>query len=164
MRQVQELERIERPFSQLALLSSPAAAQHAGEVLPLLLTGRNEHVLEDAHAEEQPGNLKAAHQAAFERACWAGAAYVPAVQQHLTRGGRPGTGDDVEQGALAAAVRPDQADELTRLDQERHLVDRFQAAEVLTQVLQFKALHGVATPPRPGSSARVPGTAPAAGT
>ena len=51
-------------------------------------------------------------------------AMSPASQRERAR-------DHVQHGGLARAVRPDQADDLARLDRERQVVDRDQPAERL---------------------------------
>jgi hypothetical protein len=54
---------------------------------------------------------------------------VDAVEQHEAPVGLGDAGDDVEEGGLAGAVGPDDADDLAGLDHEGHVVDRPDAAE-----------------------------------
>jgi hypothetical protein len=89
----------------------------------------HQKVLQHADAAEDFGHLKAARdtlggergglapndRSAFEP----GAALLWAIEAV----------EHVEEGGLARAVRSDQADQLARLDLERHLVERGQAAK-----------------------------------
>src|SRR6185369_7792621 len=55
-------------------------------------------------------------------------------------------GQQIEERRLARAVRPDDQAPLARLDRERDIGDRRQAAEGLFQVLDTKRFHSLWTP------------------
>ena len=63
---------------------------------------------------------------------------VRAAQQHLAGGQREQPADQVDDGALARAVRPDQAEDLALRDREIDIVDRAHAAEMLGQAFELK--------------------------
>ena len=59
--------------------------------------------------------------------------------------------NQVEDGRFARAVRPDQADDLARLDAERQVIDDLQAAEMLGYVVEFEQSPSVVRPPPRGA-------------
>src|SRR5205085_1427413 len=62
------------------------------------------------------------------------------VEPHLAGARAELAEDAIEQRRLAAAVRPDDAEDLAFVDVERHAVDRQNAAEALGEIAHFE--HG----------------------
>ena len=67
---------------------------------------------------------------------------VGAGEGHGARGDRQIAGQAVEEGRLARAVGPDQAEDVALLDRDRRVVDRLEGAERLDDVLRLNQ-HGV---------------------
>src|SRR2546430_13539319 len=68
---------------------------------------------------------------------------VLALEDRAAGRPREERGDQLEEGALAGAVRPDDAEPLARVRLERHAVDRHEAAESLRQVADLHDDHAV---------------------
>src|SRR6058998_802112 len=86
------------------------------------------HLLEDRRLLERADHPLAGHQVGGETRD------VLALEDHAAGRPREERGDQLEEGALAGAVRPDDAEHLALVRLERHVVDRHEAAEPLRQV------------------------------
>src|SRR5205809_22880 len=86
------------------------------------------HLLEDRRLLERADHPLAGHQVGGE------ARDLLALEDHAAGRPREERGDQLEEGALAGAVRPDDAEHLALVRLERHVVDRHEAAEPLRQV------------------------------
>src|SRR4051794_30897652 len=62
------------------------------------------------------------------------AGHRAAIEMHLAAGGPKLAEDGVEERGLAAAVRPDDAEDLALVHRERHALDRMNAAETLRDI------------------------------
>jgi hypothetical protein len=62
---------------------------------------------------------------------------VDAVENNLAGIGREHAVDQIEQRRFAGAVRPDQAENFARLDDEAQILHRLQAAEVLADTIEL---------------------------
>ena len=93
------------------------------------------HVLEHADALEHAGALEGARQAQRGDLVRLQIVQRGAAIAHLALGRPQKAGDDVEGGGLAGAVRADQADDLALVDDEIHVGDRNQAAEMNRDML-----------------------------
>src|SRR4051812_8834455 len=75
---------------------------------------------------------------------------LAAVDPHGAAGRLVVPADAVEQGGLAGAVRPDEPEDLARLDGEAHLLQHLDAAKLQTHVLQGQlSRHWLPLPPLP---------------
>ena len=93
------------------------------------------HLLEDGRLLECPHHALAGHGMRLEPAD------PLAVEQDLAVGRRQERGDQLEQRALAGAVRADHREDLAVRDLEADVVDRDQAAEALGQMLDAEQAH-----------------------
>ena len=90
-----------------------------------------EHVVERRQLGEERHLLEGAGDAVARAVVARQVGHVPPAQEHLSARGRQGARDDVEERALARAVRTDEPDELALAHRERHAVERGEAAELL---------------------------------
>src|SRR5205823_4772759 len=152
----------------LALLAAdPGQAEDRSEDAALQAgVHADEHVLERRHLREEADVLKGAADTELRDCVRRLAGDVDAVEEDPARRGAVEAGEHVEERRLAGAVRADQADDRALGDREVEVVDREQAAELLTDVVgheQVGACGGLAHPrgilpgsprsPAPGSSA-----------
>src|SRR6516164_8428242 len=93
----------------------------------------NEYVLHYRHIGEKTQILECARDAALDDQMWREAGHVLACEFHSPSIGKREPGDQIEEGRLPRAVRPDDADDRARLDVEVDASDRLDAAEGLLQ-------------------------------
>ncbi|MCY1300659.1 hypothetical protein D9M70_502360 [compost metagenome] len=105
--------------------------------------GTDQQVLEHAHLHERMGNLVRAADAALAALEHRLAGHIGAGEGDLAAIRGHTAGDQVEQRALARAVRADDAQRLARRQRQAHVVGDLHRAVALVQVVQFqKWLHG----------------------
>src|SRR5205085_2752724 len=97
-------------------------------------------VLEDRQPPEGPRDLEGPADPAVDDGVRREARDLLALEPDRSRGGREGSGEHVEDRALARAVGPDQADDLALGHLERDVADGGEAAETLDQA--FNDEHG----------------------
>ena len=127
------------------LFGTPEHVLLRGPCLALQVLQRKENVLQDGHVRVQGIVLEnQTHAAVFGRKM----GHILLAEENPALRGRLQTADQVEGGALPAAGRPQQADELSVRDLEREIVDRdhvlalFAAAgKPLGQMVQYN-FHG----------------------
>src|SRR5216117_2081533 len=107
------------------------------------------HLLEDRRLLERADHPLAGHQVGGETCD------VLALEDHAAGRPREERGDQLEEGALAGAVRPDDAEHLALVRLERHVVDRHEAAEPLRQVSDLHDDHASAFMPGRAGSRRL---------
>src|SRR6187455_186834 len=95
----------------------------------LMQVAADHHVLGCAHAEEDLQVLERAREAARGQQMRRQARDVVVAQRDASTRGRIDAGHDIEQRGLAGAVRPDDGEDLGRLNRKRHARDRGNAAE-----------------------------------
>ena len=95
-------------------------------------------VLAHRQFEEQVGDLERARQAGGQHAVGACAGQVGAVEAHAAGAGPDGAADQVEQAALARAVRPDDGGDAAALCIEADAVDGDQRTETHRQAAYFQ--------------------------
>ena len=116
--------------------------------------GGHFHVLEHGHAAERLYDLERSGETAPADLMGATAVDAVSLQTDLTRRRCHRARDAIEQGGLAGAVRPDDREDLSRVDGEADVTERLQAAERLAHVAQFQqrrghdATPGASSPPR----------------
>ena len=103
----------------------------AREPAGLAIIGRERDVLEQRQFSERPRDLERPPDAAVADHVRGQAADLGALKPDRASGRAQIAGDQVEGGALAGAVRTDQAQNLAGADLEGHLVDGQKAAEPL---------------------------------
>src|SRR5271166_3937127 len=81
--------------------------------------------------------------------------HAAALQEHFAGGRRDDAGQEIDQGRLAGAVRPDQRLARARLDAEGHLVGRGERAEELDQSARLERRPAHAASPRTGFRVRI---------
>src|SRR6266540_77787 len=94
----------------------------------------NEDVLERSHVVEEADVLKGPRHAERRDFVRRQTGDRPAVEVDAARGRLVHAGEDVEEGRLAGAVRPDEADDLSARDDEVDVVDGDQPSELLPDV------------------------------
>src|SRR3712207_4350780 len=96
---------------------------------------RHDDILERRHLLEDGGLLEGTDHPLAGNDVRLQSADLLAIVEHLP--GRRGEerGDELEQRALAGAIRPDYRDDLTLLDVEADIVDRDQTAKALGEIL-----------------------------
>ena len=99
---------------------------------------RDEGVLQDRHAAEEPRVLEATHHTPGENLVRLEGVDSLALEEDGSAVGLVDARDDVEQGRLAASVRPDEPDELPLPDVGGHAVHGVDAAEALPHVFEPK--------------------------
>ena len=87
-------------------------------------------IVEDAHARKRLHHLEGAADTKPGDAKRGQAIDALACKRDLARVGRLHPGDDIDQGGLAGAVRPDQSDDLAGHEREAHAVERDEPAEM----------------------------------
>src|SRR5580765_7007275 len=97
-----------------------------------------EHVVEGGQLGEERHLLEGAGDAVARAVVARQVRHVPAAQEDLAARGRLSARDDVEERALARAVRPDEADELALAHRERHAVERGETAELLADAADLE--------------------------
>src|SRR5271156_2211719 len=100
------------------------------------------HVFEDGQPAEWPRDLEGSSDTTIDDAVWRGPGDLTPSETDRARGRRQGAGQHVEYGALARAVRADQAENLALIDLERHVGDGREATETFGQTGDFQ--HGPA--------------------
>src|SRR3954449_599544 len=146
------LQQVERLGAQL-LLGAAGARQPQR---PLQRSTREpgvrteQHVLQDRRVQLQRGVLEGPGQAMLGERRRTLALHLGAVDPHGAAGRLVVPADAVEQGGLAGAVRPDEPEDLARLDGEAHLLQHLDAAKLQTHVLQGQlSRHWLPLPPLP---------------
>src|SRR5215207_4938024 len=94
----------------------------------------NEDVLERSHVVEKADVLKGTGHAERRDFVRRQTDSRPTVEVDAAGGRLVDAGEDVEEGRLAGAVRPDQADDLSARDNEVDVVDGDQSSELLPDV------------------------------
>ena len=89
----------------------------------------DQHVLHQRHVGEEPQILEGAGDAALDDHVGRETGHILAGEPHLAAIGLDEAGDQVEEGGLAGAVRPDNADDRARHDVEVDPSHRLNAAE-----------------------------------
>src|SRR6267143_240001 len=117
--------------------------------------GGHAHGVEHGDLREDVGDLERLGQPAAVHALGRQPRYVLAAEAHRSRRRRVQPGDDVEQGGLARAVRPDHREHLAGLDAEADAGERGQRAEALGDVGDLED-HAAARPERHPKSWRSP--------
>ena len=82
-------------------------------------------------------NLKCTQQPALEQGMWCHPGYVFTVEHDPPTGGWEMASDTVEQGRLAGAVRANQASDTAGFNGQCHIIDGFDAAKMLDQLMNF---------------------------
>ena len=118
-----------------------AAADGAAAKRPRAGVRADEHVVEHRHRAEQLDVLERARDPATNDAVRRRAQQALAVEAQRAGVRLVEPGDHVEERGLAGAVRPDQADDLPRLDVERDIVDRDDPAEPPRHVANLEQRH-----------------------
>ena len=129
------VEQLRCPLMRFALLApDPPRAQDAPDD-PALQAAMHpdEDVLERRHLLKEADVLERPADAALGGGVWRRTGDVPAVEDDAARGRLVDAGDHVEERRLAGAVGPDQAHDGALRDREVDVVDRDQAAELLSQ-------------------------------
>src|SRR3954464_1336261 len=99
----------------------------------MLLRGKDQ-VLAHGEFRKDLQQLKRAADAELVEIAWPHAGHRATIEMHLAAG-RPKLAEDaIEQRGLAAAVRPDDAEDLALVHLERDAVDRMNAAETLRDI------------------------------
>ena len=96
------------------------------------------HVLQHRHAFEGLRHLEGARQPELRPRLRRHAGDVVAFEQHLARGRHEIAGQAIEEGRLAGAVRPDQAENVALLQRHAGGIDRLEAAKGFCDVAGFK--------------------------
>ncbi len=99
---------------------------------------RQQHVVDNGEFRKQAGDLEGARHALGCALMALPLGNVLAEQQHLAGRHRVNAGDQVKQGRLAGAVRPDDRLAVAHHDAERYVTRGFQAAEIFRQIFEFK--------------------------
>ena len=136
----ENFEQIEDPlldFLLARLMGTPPQKSLADAVAAVELGGRTD-VIEDAHRPEEPDVLKRAGHPAFRENMRLLAGSRFSGEADLARGRLIDSGDHVENGGLARAVRTDEPDQLTLADAQAHLADGRQSAEADRDVFKFQ--------------------------
>ena len=94
---------------------------------------------------EQAGDLERSGHAHVGAAVHGQARDVFALEVHRAFGGLQLTGEHVEEGGFAGAVRTDQSQPFSGLDAEGHMSQGRQTSEVYGDVLDVKQSHGSAS-------------------
>ena len=97
-----------------------------------------EDVLEHGHAAEGARNLVGAREPPPAALGGRDFGHVLAEKPHPAAGRRMGADQDAEQGRLAGAVRPDDADRLAGVDGKVDPVEHHEGAEALRQAFRVK--------------------------
>ena len=128
------------PLHRLAALAAhPRRAQDAADDAALgAAVHAHQHVLERAHGLEQADVLEGAAHAQLGDRVGGQSRHLAAVEHDLAGGRRVGAGEHVEEGGLAGAVGPDQADDAAAGNGEVDVVARHQAAELLAHLLRLR--------------------------
>src|SRR5258708_6683341 len=106
--------------------------------------GADAHILVDAELAERASDLEGASDAVLGDAVGGHAGDGLALEGDLAGARLEIAGHEVEQRRLPRAIGADDAGDRSRLDGERHVGDRRQAAEVLGQVLDGEDAHDAA--------------------
>src|SRR5262249_17661437 len=129
---------------------------------PMKAPRRQMQALADVEPVKHARDLGLDADAMLRQAMALGAGHVGAAEQHAARSRRELPGDHLEEGALAGAVRSDQATQLAFGEPKIDSVHRRDAAEPLGQAARFQdrwRVH-VGPPRREGTSLRKVGTTP----
>src|SRR3954454_5525579 len=106
----------------------PALAEIAGQ----------RHVLEHRQAVERPRDLEGAADTAIDDPMRGQAREFGPGKLHRSRRWLERAREHIEDGALARAVRSDQAENFSLIDLERHVVDGRETAKTFYQALDFQ--------------------------
>ena len=98
----------------------------------------DEHVLERRHVLEEADVLERSPDAAVREGMWRLTGHVFVREDHAPRRRPVDAREHVEERRLAGAVRTDQADDRAARDGEIDVVDRDEAAELLTERLRLQ--------------------------
>ena len=132
-----EAEVLEPPHRALALFRFVATAEPSEQrARPLL--GGHQHVLEHGHLWKDLDELERPGDAAAIDLIGGEPRDVLALEPHLPARWPQHAGDAVEERRLAGAVRPDDAEQISRLHVDAHLTQRRDPEEVLGQVADFE--------------------------
>jgi hypothetical protein len=96
---------------------------------------RHEEILEHCHVAEQLAVLEGPRQAEPGHRVRPAAGHVASLEHDAAAAGAVDPADAVEDAGLARAVGPDQGQQLTGADRERHTVEHAQPAEGQRQPL-----------------------------
>ena len=143
MGQADQLEESARALDGVHLQSpQTAGAEQAGQqALLLVLLQKDQEVVEHAETRKHADLLERAGDPQPRHPVARGVGQIAAAEEHLPTVSGDITGHAVEQRRLTRAVRADQADELTALDPEVHLVDGRDADEALDQTANLEQRH-----------------------
>src|SRR5262249_55606798 len=133
-------------------------------VTPLTVEAGERHVLEDREAPERAWDLEGPTDTRVGDVVRRLTADLLPLEADRPAIRSQGSGQHVEDRALAGSVRADQAKDLTLLDRERHVVHGREAAEALGQALDGQHYVGRGPrrpPPRPSPEERVAPAKPA---
>src|SRR5512135_657445 len=128
------------------LLPRERQVQHSGvEPRPAVDVAADHDVLEDRHLREEPDVLECPHHAPVGDLAGRQAVDLRPPENDLAGIGGKESGDQVEDGRLPCAVRPDQRLDRSRGDVEGKVVDGQEAAEPLADPPDRKQRHGVSS-------------------
>ena len=131
--QLQQLARAPARVGLLAARAEGRAHERGAEAAAGAGVAPHHHVLERAHAPEEPHLLEGAGDAGTGHAIGAPAGDVPALEGHAARARRQQPGDHVEERGLARAVRADDRVNAPRLHGQVHVDQGLVAAEALRE-------------------------------
>ena len=113
---------------------------------------RDAHIVDQTEAGERPRQLKAAGQSEMGALMRGQAVERPAIEAHRALLVAQRAADAIDQRRFAGTVRSDEAEPLARLDRQRDIFQRDEAAEPLAEIVDVKQLrHGTV----PGASASI---------
>src|SRR5215475_8169760 len=140
VRDAESAEELLSPLLELALLAAVGAraAEPGEEAARNVAVQPLQHIVQRGELGEQRHLLEGAGDAAVGALVAREVGHVAPAQQHLAGRGRERPRDDVEQRALARAVGPDEADQLTFADGEGDLVERGEPAELLGDAVHLE--------------------------
>ena len=136
VRQIEELQRAVDLGAGAARATEPALEK----ILAALLAGilRDPEVLPDRQLPEQADVLERPGNPQGHTRVRRQAGHVGAVEDDAARGGRKQSADQVDDRALARAVRADEAKDFAARDRKINAVDRANAAEMLAEAFEIK--------------------------
>src|SRR5262249_7686992 len=132
-------------FTSSALAYDSSVLQHVGTLCDrqrrpgILFHKQYRHAgFNHAHAGEGTRKLKGAGEAAINDLVRSEPVERAALEQHTAPVGANKSGQQIEHCRLAGSVRPQDAGNRARLQNERHVSDSMQATETLVQLLHFE--------------------------
>src|SRR5262249_13940597 len=109
----------------------------------LMQEGSKRDILEHRKVAERFDDLEGASDAFFDNGIRPQSDQALAFKQNLTFSRRNEAGDQVEDGCLARAVRPDQPQDFAVSELEGQIGNGAQTAEILSQAGYFEQRHGI---------------------